>query len=63
MSFLSFFNYKKKEKEIKDNYKEKIQIEIEEIKKRINNFEKERNDFQIVIFLLFTYQIIFKKIL
>jgi hypothetical protein len=61
MSFLSFFNYKnkKKEKETKDNYKE----EIEEIKKRINNFEKERNDFQIVIFLLFTYQIIFKKIL
>ena len=61
MSFLSFFNYKKKEKEkeTKDNYKE----EIEEIKKRLNNFEKERNDFQIVIFLLFTYQIIFKKIL
>jgi len=58
MSFLSFFNYKKKEKETKE-----IQIEIEEIKKRINNFEKERNDFQIVIFLLFTYQIIFKKIL
>ena len=63
MSFLSVFNYKKKEKETKDNYKKEIQIEIEEIKKRLNNFEKERNDFQIVIFLLFTYQIIFKKIL
>ncbi len=46
-------------KETIDNNKQEHQKEIKELKETIDN----NINFQIVIFLLFTYQIIFKKIL